>query len=355
MIVKNEEDTLKRCLDSVKNIVDEIIIVDTGSTDNTKAIALNYTDKVYDFKWINDFSKARNYSFSKATMDYILWLDADDVITYENNKKLAKLKDNIKSSVDIIMLKYSVSFDENDNAIMTYYRERIIKNNKQYFWQGQIHEVIIPTGNIVYKDIVIEHRKIHPGDPKRNLNIFRDMQKNNIEFDARQQFYFARELYYNKLYDEAINEFNKFLNNNNGWIENKINACIDLSKCYNLANKKEKILPTLFKSFKYDTPRAEICCEIGNYFYNLNNYNLAIYWYETASKIKPNIKSGGFYLLDCYNYIPYIQLCVCYYKLGNIKNAIKYNEKAGKIKPNDKIYLLNKDFFDNIPQTIKLN
>ena len=86
MIVKNEEQVLDRCLNSVKDIADEIIIVDTGSTDKTKDIAKKYTNKVYDFKWINDFSKARNYSFSKASMDYTLWLDADDVIL-ENDKK----------------------------------------------------------------------------------------------------------------------------------------------------------------------------------------------------------------------------------------------------------------------------
>lgn len=70
MIVKNEEKVLKRCLDSVKEAVDEIIIVDTGSTDKTKSIALAYTDKVYDFEWINDFSAARNEAYRKATMDY---------------------------------------------------------------------------------------------------------------------------------------------------------------------------------------------------------------------------------------------------------------------------------------------
>jgi Glycosyl transferase family 2. len=72
MIVKNEELTLDRCLTSIKDAVDEIIIVDTGSTDLTKNIGKKYTDKIFDFKWIDDFSAARNFSFSKATMDYIL-------------------------------------------------------------------------------------------------------------------------------------------------------------------------------------------------------------------------------------------------------------------------------------------
>ena len=78
MIVKDEEEVIRRCLDSVINIVDEIIIVDTGSTDKTKEIAKEYTRKVYDFKWIDDFSEARNFSFSKASKEYILWMDADE-------------------------------------------------------------------------------------------------------------------------------------------------------------------------------------------------------------------------------------------------------------------------------------
>ena len=91
MIVKNENLVLENCLNSVKDLVDEIIIVDTGSTDNTKEIAKKYTDKIYDFKWVDDFSKARNYSFSKATKDYILWLDADDYLA--EKETLQKIND----------------------------------------------------------------------------------------------------------------------------------------------------------------------------------------------------------------------------------------------------------------------
>ena len=86
MIVKDEENVIERCLKSVKGIFDEIIIVDTGSSDSTKKIVSKYTDKIYDYKWNNDFSEARNYSFSKATCDYIMWLDADDVLLEEDAK-----------------------------------------------------------------------------------------------------------------------------------------------------------------------------------------------------------------------------------------------------------------------------
>ena len=84
MIVKNEEDVIARCLDSVSRCVDEIIIADTGSSDRTKEICRDFTDKIFDFEWTDDFSAARNFSFSKATGDYLMWLDADDVVSSEN-------------------------------------------------------------------------------------------------------------------------------------------------------------------------------------------------------------------------------------------------------------------------------
>jgi len=78
MIVKNEENCLEKCLGSLKGLVDEMIVVDTGSTDRTKEISNAFGAKVYDFKWTGDFSEARNFSFSKATCDYIYSADADE-------------------------------------------------------------------------------------------------------------------------------------------------------------------------------------------------------------------------------------------------------------------------------------
>ncbi len=80
MIVKNEEGVLGRCLDSVKGVADEIIIADTGSSDATKETAARYTEQIFDVEWTDDFSAARNASFARASMDYCMWLDADDVM-----------------------------------------------------------------------------------------------------------------------------------------------------------------------------------------------------------------------------------------------------------------------------------
>ncbi len=92
MIVKNEAGILRRCLDPIKDLFEEIIIVDTGSEDDTKKIAREYTDKVYDYEWNDDFSAARNYAFSFATCDYIYSADADEVIDEKNVERFRQLK-----------------------------------------------------------------------------------------------------------------------------------------------------------------------------------------------------------------------------------------------------------------------
>ncbi len=348
MIVKNEEDVIGRCLECIKDIADEIIIVDTGSSDKTKEIVKKYTDKIFDFPWINDFSAARNNSFSYATQEYIMWLDADDVIDEENRQKLLLLKDKLDPSVDMVKMKYDVAFDEADNPTLSYYRERIFKRSMNYRWVGEIHEVISLYGNIMHSDIVIQHRKMRPNEADRNLKIFEQMLSDGKSLDPRQKFYYARELYYNGRYQTAIDKFNEFLQEGEGWIENNISACKDLALCYYQLGDDGGALASLFHSFAYDQPRAEICCDIGNHFLYQNQCNIAIFWYETALTREINAESGAFVLPDNYGYTPAIQLCVCYDKLGDHRRAYDYNEKAGKIKPNDPSYLHNKKYFEGV-------
>ncbi len=348
MIVKNEEDVLARCLDCIKNIADEIVIVDTGSTDRTKEIAIEYTDKVFDFEWCEDFAAARNFSFSKSTMEYTMWLDADDVIDDENIELLNQLKNTLSPDVDVVMMKYDVAFDEHNNPTLSYYRERIFKTSSGFKWVGEIHEVIPQCGNIEYREISIKHKKIHPNPPGRNLKIFEKMIADKKTLDPRQKYYYARELYYNNRLNEAIKQFNEFLDEGNGWIENNIGACKDLASCYFIILNEKKALESLFRSFIFDVPRAEICCDIGKHFMEKGQYAIAIYWYERAASCDLDERNCGFCLPDCYGYLPYIQLCVCYDRLGNTEKAIEYNEKAGAIKPDDKCYLFNKEYFSKI-------
>lgn len=148
MIVKNEARNIERCLESVAGIADEIIVVDTGSADNTKEIALRYGAKVYDFEWVDDFSKARNYSLDKATGDWILILDGDDEFEKKDSEKLISLI-NSKDTADIYVFKTvcyvgdSVSHDKIMNINI-----RLFKNRPELRYQGRIHEGLIPVENM---------------------------------------------------------------------------------------------------------------------------------------------------------------------------------------------------------------
>lgn len=347
MIVKNEEVTLTRCLDSIKDIVDEIIIVDTGSEDSTNNIAKLYTNKVFNFKWVYDFSAARNYSFSKATKDYILWLDADDILLEEDRLKLLELKKTLDKNVDVVMMRYNTGFDQAGNVTMSFFRERLLKTENNYTWKDPVHEYINPSGNIINYDISITHKKGKPSND-RNLKIYQNMLYNKKHFTPRNLYYYANELYNNKQIDSAIRYYKKFLKTEKGWIEDNIFTCYKLSQCYKDKKNEKKQFSSLIKSLEYDSPRPEICCELGYFYKNKSIYDKAIFWFESALRVIKSDNNWSFKMYDSWGYIPAIELCVCYYKTNNVSKAVEYNNLAGEYKPDSAEVKYNRDFFTSI-------
>lgn len=161
MIVKNEEKHLTKCLNSVKGYVDEIVIIDTGSTDSSKEIASRYTDRIYDFKWCNDFAKARNFSLSKATNDWVLILDADECIT---NFKLKAIKQIMNSNNMIVGRLKRINLFEDGNIVKKYIERVNRLFNKKYFqYEGIIHEQIISKNLDSYRIQPIDIEVLHNG------------------------------------------------------------------------------------------------------------------------------------------------------------------------------------------------
>lgn len=132
LIVKNEEKNLSLLLESIKDLFQEIIIIDTGSTDKTKEIALKHTKKIYDFDWTDNFAEARNFSLSKATQEWILCLDADFIFL---EKSVVEIEKTIKTTnYDI----FNINCVEFDGIIhpLTF----LFKNNLDIKFVGSIHE-----------------------------------------------------------------------------------------------------------------------------------------------------------------------------------------------------------------------
>ena len=214
MIVKDEEENLDKCLKSVAEFVDDIVIVDTGSTDSTKAIAKQYTKKVYCFEWCNDFSKARNFSISKAYNDWILILDADEILYNIDKEKVYSFIENNERVVGRI--KRTNTFE--DEKGIKKYIERVNRLfNKNYFqYDGIIHEQVVSKVDNTYETEPIEIEVSHIGylnevlnrtnKLERNINLLSSAIRDNTQ-DPYLYYQIGKSYYSQKNYEKAYVSF----------------------------------------------------------------------------------------------------------------------------------------------------
>lgn len=167
MIVKNEAANLRPCLQSVAPLFDEIIVVDTGSSDNTREIAAELGAQVHSFEWCDDFSAARNAALAHATGEWIFWLDADDRLDAENRARLNDLFERVRSQPlsasrrVYIMTTVSLSRHSSEPATLISHA-RLFQSHPELRWTGRVHEQIVPAlekfgDELIYSDIRIEH------------------------------------------------------------------------------------------------------------------------------------------------------------------------------------------------------
>lgn len=342
MIVKNEEETIGRCLDSVRDLVDEINIVDTGSTDRTKEIVSRYTDRIFDFEWIQDFAAARNYSFDQATQDYVFWLDADDVLLERDRERFRELKNTLDSRIDSVIMNYVLSRDAAGNPHNVTRHNRLVKRSIVPRWIYPIHEILVVRGNLLFSPVEITHApKLEKRNRTRNLSILQE----HIRKDGpsrRTEFYLANELFDNERYDEALAAYETFLQGSVENFEDHIAACGVLAHLYHERGEADRELQYLFKTFEYDVPRADYCCRIGLWFEEKGEYRQAAFWYEVAAGQDIPVDYFGLMNLVCWTWAPHVQLMLCYGKLGELAKALEHNEKALSYFPDDPNLLENK-------------
>lgn len=177
-IVKNEEKNIVKWLEGMKQVADEIVVVDTGSTDQTVEIAMQAGAKVYHYQWNQDFAAAKNWTISKAHGKWILFLDADELFSEDTIKSLReKLLEDARAD---ILLCQMINVDENGRICDRFYQTRIFRNLPEIRYAGRIHEYLISQTTKKIKlekaeDIVIYHRGYQADliqeKAKRNLEI----------------------------------------------------------------------------------------------------------------------------------------------------------------------------------------
>lgn len=284
MIVKNEEAVLKRCLDSISDLMDEIIIIDTGSTDRTKEIAAEYTHKIYDYKWSNDFSAARNFSFSKATMDYIYTADADEILDAENHARFLRLKNNLLTEIEIVQMKY-VTVSDYDTVLNAQkeYRPKLFKRLRTFTWIDPIHETVRLQPVIFDSDVEILHKPqaLHS---KRDFSIFVKSFEHDGVFSPKIRSMYAKELLKTgdtRDFKDAEPIFRSIFDNELSDDARKEASCI-LAHVYRLEGNKNEFFKLTMKDMLTD-PCSEICYELGMYFLAERDYEEAVLWFYNAA------------------------------------------------------------------------
>lgn len=226
MIVKNEEKFLHDCIRSVVGLVDEIILVDTGSVDNTIKIAKEFGARIHQFEWVNDFSKARNESIKYARGKWILYLDADERLSDINHCKLRNYLESLNATtagIDCI-IESEVTKTNGEKEIQRGTYTRIFRNYIYPFvrFEGKVHEQVLNSliemgGQIIDSDIKIIHLGYNQDSETlkqksdRNINLLKEQIKSNPE-DAYSIFQFANTLLYQYKTSEAEESFLKAIN-----------------------------------------------------------------------------------------------------------------------------------------------
>jgi glycosyltransferase involved in cell wall biosynthesis len=218
MIVRDCADDLEVALKSIHEHVDEIVIVDTGSLDHTKDVARKYTDKVFDFEWIDDFAAARNFSFSKTSHDLVMWLDSDDeVISGRQVCEDAKLA--FAAGINQIRVRYDYEFDKNGFCRLRQMRERFV-DKTIHEWRSPIHECL--CANFTLKQGVlnpalgyIKHRRRISAEKleqsaDRNLRICQKMEQEG-KLETRTLYYYGNALQKASRFEESLEMFLRYI------------------------------------------------------------------------------------------------------------------------------------------------
>lgn len=336
LIVKDEEKNLARCLDSVKGLWDELVIVDTGSTDRTVEIAKQYTDNVYHFTWVKHFAKARNFAFSKCTQPWILWLDGDDALQPQDVKNIRdqflKMKD---SNCDFMLIDYYYWVEPptlSGTVKAVQLRERIIRKSKAN-WVGRCHEINIVDWSKSYfiQNAGVWHLRSNEDrqkDDQRNLELMLlEVEENPSQ---RNNFYLGNEYVGVGKHKEATEAYLKAYDLNS-FADDTFQAAYKLAQSYQELGNLEDAILWYLKAIKLKIEYREPLLGLGAIYTSLKDYRKAVFWLEKALTISEPKNPAMIILKENYTWIPYDPLAKAYFQLKEFKKAAETLEKLYEI------------------------
>lgn len=357
MIVKDEEKFLEQCLNSVKNLVDEmVILVDTRSTDKTKEIAAQFTSKIYDLEWSDDFSAARNESLKRATGDWILILDADEVISERDHAGIRGLIDNPEVGGYILTQRnYFRSFEDMSHGSFSGMKVRaanqseksfisaqgddypesegtvgwlptpivrLFKNSKQTAFSGIVHEDVSPSlkGKIVSSEIPIHHfGKLNVETWKKKWVVYEKLAEKKVKAEKDYYSYFelGRQYLAGKKIEQAKDMFLKSISlNSNYWV-----SWFNLGSIHLIQNDLNSAQESLERAKALNPRATAIYSNLGVVYSKNEQFEKAIEHFSKAVQLNPEDASA------------YRNLGLCFNKMGDNKKAYLSFKKAIELNP----------------------
>lgn len=345
-ICKNEINHIGEWYESISPLVDEIIMVDTGSTDGTVEWLKDKADgdpklKLFHFEWINDFSAARNFALSKVTSQYALFIDLDDRI--HEREAFLSWKSSVMSSADYWMAVYQYA------PTCSFARERVFRTDLGLKWSSFLHEGIAPTlpnGKQAVAQYVTSWRVTHlrteddlKKDRSRNISIM-EYHKAKGKLDSRMTYYYGKELFEA---DKPLEAFTELLEaasrpdlEGHDRILSLQYACMSAMRL----NQFEKAISLAHQGMQLSPNRAEFYVVVGDCYLKLNQPKNAIPYYESAKtcrdpEVSGQMRGAIFSHEDSYSRYPRLQLCRVHFHLGDLEACKIEVEKLIELFPND--------------------
>jgi len=345
-IMQNEEVNIRRCLDSIKELCTEIILVDGGSTDKTVEIAESYGAKVLHRKWDDNFAAQRNFGLQQATSDWLLFLDMDEEVAPECKEALKKLIDNSPKNIA-----YNVAIenlvDGGDKVMHSNFR--LWARHPKAIFINEVHEALtVPPeykqlGALGIKIIhygYLNEQKVRKGTNARNLRI---LEKLLVEHPERcfMRYYYSQQLFIAGDYEQTLKDLTDKPIHETPIFTPLI--LVGICKIHSMKNNMEKMQE--LAELNVSTPDFYI--ELGGYFYNQKKYFDAVKMYEKAIEMRYRKDLASAYDSGSMTWKGYSGIGNCYIALqnphkaiDNFKLALEYNEKNEQIlKVLSSIYL----------------
>jgi glycosyltransferase involved in cell wall biosynthesis len=336
MIVKNEAANLEGCLAKAANFVDEVVIVDTGSTDNTKQIAAKFTDKIYDFAWCDDFAAARNFSLAQAKNDWVLVLDADEYVGQFSQRDILRFVNTTSKQQTVGRIQRINLLNDVSGNRKNFERINRLFNRNFFCYEGIIHEQVIAkqggfftteslgiiVDHIGYTEEVLKRTDKLP----RNISLLKKALEDN-QNDPYLYYQLGKSYYMLKDHELAYNSFVRALNFE---LDIRLEYVADLIETYGytLINSEKYAEALDLKKFAdYYKENPDFNFLMGLIYMNNAQFSLAVESFLKCTKLSRGKIEG------INTYLPYYNVGVIHEVIGFKEQAIAYYKLCGEYEP----------------------